>query len=103
MDRCLLWPARAGLLRLNTTTWRLKVNDNLKRWLPWIAVAAVAIIVVIIIAVNSGGDDEAADTTTTTSEGETTTTSEGETTTTSECETTTTAAAPVGEPLSLAS
>lgn len=69
------------------------MNDNLKRWLPWIAVAAVAIIVVIIIAVNSGGDDEAADTTTTTTEGETTTTSEGETTTTSEGETTTTSEA----------
>jgi branched-chain amino acid transport system substrate-binding protein len=68
------------------------VNDNLRRWLPWIAVAAVALIVIVIIAVNSGGDDEAADTTTTTSSteaGETTTTSEAteETTTTTEGET----------------
>ncbi|MGI9665823.1 MAG: branched-chain amino acid ABC transporter substrate-binding protein [Acidimicrobiia bacterium] len=64
------------------------MNDNLKKWLPWIAVAAVALIVIVIIAVNSGGDDEAADTTTTSSTeaGETTTTSEAteETTTTSE-------------------
>ena len=68
------------------------MNDNLRRWLPWIAVAAVAIIVIIIIAVNSGGDDEAADTTTTTSTAEetTTTTTEAETTTTTEGETTTT-------------
>ena len=67
------------------------MNDNLKRWLPWIAVAAVAIIVVIIIAVNSGGDDEAAETTTTTA-GETTTTVEDTTTTTTEETTTTTEA-----------
>jgi branched-chain amino acid transport system substrate-binding protein len=79
------------------------VNDNLKRWLPWIAVAAVAIIVVIIIAVNSGGDDEAADTTTTTG-AETTTTAAEETTTTSSGEETTTTQAPAqGEALKLAS
>ena len=74
------------------------MNDNLRKWLPWILVAAVAVVIVIVIAVNSGGDDEAiattttaGDTTTTTVEEETTTT-EGETTTTSEGETTTTAA-----------
>lgn len=80
------------------------MNDNLRRWLPWIAVAAVAIIVIVIIAVNSGGDDEAADTTTTTA-GETTTTTEGgDTTTTTEGgDTTTTTAPPTGEALALAS
>jgi len=65
------------------------VNDNLKKWLPWIAVAAVALIVIVIIAVNSGGDDEAAATTTTAAE--TTTTAPPETTTTAVEETTTTA------------
>ena len=80
------------------------MNDNLRRWLPWIAVAAVAIIVVIIIAVNSGGDDEAT-ATTTTAPAETTTTSTPEDTTTTSTaeETTTTSQAPVqGEPLKLA-
>lgn len=79
------------------------MNDNLKRWLPWIAVAAVAIIVVIIIAVNSGGDDEASATTTTA--GDTTTTTVEDTTTTStDEETTTTSEAPAqGEALKLAS
>jgi len=64
-----------------------KVNDNLKKWLPWIAVAAVAVIVIVIIAVSGGGDDEASgDTTTTTAvDGDTTTTTEGgDTTTTTE-------------------
>lgn len=73
------------------------LNDNLKRWLPWIAVAVVALIVIVVIAVNSGGDDSAAETTTTTeAPDETTTTSEpDETTTTSEPdETTTTSEAP---------
>ncbi|MGI9529239.1 MAG: ABC transporter substrate-binding protein, partial [Acidimicrobiia bacterium] len=80
------------------------MNDNLKKWLPWIAVGAVAIIVIIIIAVNSGGDDEASATTTTAGE-ETTTTVEEETTTTStDEETTTTSEAPAqGEALKLAS
>jgi len=65
------------------------MNDNLKRWLPWIAVAAVVIIVGVIIAINNGGDDESAtETTTTTAE---TTTTAGETTTTTAAETTTTA------------
>ena len=80
------------------------VNDNLRRWLPWIAVAAVALIVIIIIAVNSGGDDTTGDTTTTTAGGETTTTVTEETTTTSSGETTTTSEAPpAGEALLLAS
>ncbi|MEA3501182.1 MAG: ABC transporter substrate-binding protein [Actinomycetota bacterium] len=65
------------------------MNDNLRKWLPWILVAAVAVIIVIVIAVNSGGDDEAA--TTTTAADATTTTVAEETTTTAE-ETTTTAA-----------
>ncbi|MCL1599063.1 MAG: ABC transporter substrate-binding protein, partial [Actinomycetia bacterium] len=70
------------------------MNDNLKKWLPWIAVAAVALIVIVIIAVNSGGDDEASATTTTaattTTEAEETTTTEAEETTTTEAEETTT-------------
>jgi branched-chain amino acid transport system substrate-binding protein len=63
------------------------MNDNLRKWLPWILVAAVAVIIVIVIAVNSGGDDDVAATTTTA--GDSTTTSVEETTTTVE-ETTTT-------------
>ncbi|KAA3636314.1 MAG: hypothetical protein DWP92_09720 [Armatimonadetes bacterium] len=77
------------------------MNDNLKKWLPWIAVAAVVIIVIVIIAVAGGGDDtasatttvpSAADTTTTTTVADTTTT-EAPTTTTTQPATTTTAAA----------
>lgn len=65
------------------------MDDNLRKWLPWILVAAVAVIIVIVIAVNSGGsDDEAAATTTTA--GDSTTTSVEETTTTTVEETTTT-------------
>ncbi len=60
------------------------MNDNLRRWLPWIGVAVVALIVIIVIAANSGGGDEVAGSTTTTTEapGTTTTTEPGETTTT---------------------
>jgi branched-chain amino acid transport system substrate-binding protein len=72
------------------------MNDNLKKWLPWIAVAAVALIVIVIIAVNSGGDDTVAGDTTTTAAGDTTTTAE-ETTTTAE-ETTTEAPEEKPEP-----
>jgi branched-chain amino acid transport system substrate-binding protein len=83
------------------------MNDNLRKWLPWILVAAVAVIIVIIIAVNSGGDDEAiattttaGDSTTTTVAEETTTTVEGETTTTVEETTTSSTEAPVAfEPI----
>jgi len=64
------------------------MDDNLKKWLPWIAVAAVALIVIVVIAVNSGGDDEAATTTTAAAE---TTTSAGDTTTSAPDETTTSA------------
>lgn len=61
------------------------MNDNLKKWLPWIAVAAVAVIVIVIIAV-SGGDDDTASATTTTEamSGDTTTTAPAEETTTTE-------------------
>jgi ABC-type branched-subunit amino acid transport system substrate-binding protein len=77
------------------------MDDNLKKWLPWIAVAAVALIVIVVIAVNSGGDDTASDTTTPAA-GDTTTTA-GDTTTTSEGEETTTTQAPAqGEALKLA-
>lgn len=68
------------------------MNATLKAWLPWIAVAVVALIVIVVIAINSGGDDTALDTTTT--EAEATTTSEAETTTSEAEETTTTEAAP---------
>jgi len=62
------------------------MDDNLKKWLPWIAVAAVALIVIVIIAVNSGGDDDVAapSTTSTTAVQETTTTAAQETTTSTE-------------------
>lgn len=70
------------------------MNDNLRRWLPWIAVAAVALIAIIIFAVNSGDDDGEASETTTTEAMETTTTDGSEETTTTEApeETTTTEA-----------
>lgn len=77
------------------------MNDNLRRWLPWIAVGAVAIIVIIIIAVNSGGDDEAADTTTTTAQDTTTTTVQDTTTTTVGDTTTTSEPAPEFNPIPL--
>lgn len=65
------------------------MDDNLRRWLPWIIAGVVAIIIVIvIIVVANGGDDEAGATSTTA--GQTTTTA-AETTTTA-AETTTTAA-----------
>jgi len=77
------------------------MDDNLKKWLPWIAVAAVALIVIVIIAVNSGGDDTAAPETTTTAALETTTTAAEETTTTAAEETTTTQAPPEFNPIPL--
>jgi ABC-type branched-subunit amino acid transport system substrate-binding protein len=80
------------------------MDDNLKKWLPWIAVAAVALIVIIVIAVNSGGDDEATSTTAAVTPGDTTTTTAAEETTTTATEETTTSQAPAaGEPLNLAS
>ena len=77
------------------------MDDNLKKWLPWIAAGAVALIVIAIIGINLGGGDETAaptttalasttvpqstttvaDTTTTTVAGTTTTTVAGTTTT----------------------
>jgi branched-chain amino acid transport system substrate-binding protein len=72
------------------------MDDNLKRWLPWIAVAAVAIIVIAIIAINSGGDDTASDAATTTeAAGAATTTTAAAATTTAAAATTT--AAPESE------
>jgi len=67
------------------------MNDNMRRWLPWILVAAVAVIIIVVIAVNSGGDDdeEASATTTTAAESTTTTAAEDTTTTTAAEETTT--------------
>ena len=64
------------------------MNENLKKWLPWIAVAAVALIVIIVIASSGDEGDEVAATTTTaaptTTVAETTTTTVAETTTTTE-------------------
>jgi branched-chain amino acid transport system substrate-binding protein len=75
------------------------MDDNLKKWLPWIAVAAVALIVIIVIAVNSGGDDEATSTTAAATPADTTTTTVAEeTTTTGAEETTTTEGAPAFTP-----
>jgi branched-chain amino acid transport system substrate-binding protein len=67
------------------------MNDNMRKWLPWILVAAVAVIIIVVIAVNSGGDDddEAGATTTTAAESTTTTAAEDTTTTTAAEETTT--------------
>ena len=58
------------------------MNPALRKWLPWIAVAAVAIVVALVIAVSSGGGDEAAggEETTTTVAASTTTTVAGSTT-----------------------
>ncbi len=78
------------------------MNDNLRKWLPWILVAAVAVIIVIVIAVNSGGDDEAAATTTTAGDSTTTTAEETTTTeasTTTVGETTTSGASVAFEPV----
>jgi len=81
------------------------MNDNLRKWLPWIIVAAVALIIVIIIAVNSGGSDEVAATTTTVGDSTTTTVEETTTTveeTTTTVEETTTSEAPVAlEPVAV--
>ncbi len=73
------------------------MNPTLKKWLPWIAVAAVALVVILIIALSGGGDESAAETTTTV-DGETTTTVEDTTTTTSG-DTTTTAPPVAFEPI----
>jgi branched-chain amino acid transport system substrate-binding protein len=70
------------------------MDDNLKKWLPWIAVAAVALIVIIVIAVNNSGDDEATSTTVAPVAGDTTTTTAAQETTTSAAEETTTTEAP---------
>lgn len=72
------------------------MNDNLRRWLPWIAVAAMALILALVVNANLGGDDVAAIETTTTTLGSATTdpgstTSAPVTTTTTEPTTTTTA------------
>jgi branched-chain amino acid transport system substrate-binding protein len=77
------------------------MSDNMRKWLPWILVAAVAVIIVVVIAVNSGGnDDEAADTTTTTIAEDSTTTTVEETTTTVEETTTSSTEAPMAlEPI----
>ena len=80
------------------------MSDNMRKWLPWILVAAVAVIIVVVIAVNSGGDDdEAADTTTTTTAADSTTTTVEETTTTDEETTTSSTEAPMAlEPIPIA-
>jgi hypothetical protein len=76
------------------------VDDNLKKWLPWIAAGAVALIVIAIIGINLGGGDETAAPTTTalasttvpqsTTVADTTTTTVAVTTTTTVAVTTTT-------------
>jgi branched-chain amino acid transport system substrate-binding protein len=81
------------------------MSDNMRKWLPWILVAAVAVIIIVVIAVNSGGDDdEAADTTTTTTTAaDSTTTTVEETTTTVEETTTSSTEAPMAlEPIPIA-
>ncbi|MEN8234898.1 MAG: ABC transporter substrate-binding protein [Actinomycetota bacterium] len=80
------------------------MNPELRKWLPWIAVAAIAVLIIFIIAVNTGGDEEeAAGTTTTAAETTTTveeTTTTVEETTTTEAEETTTTEAPAAfEPI----
>lgn len=37
------------------------MSDNLMKFLPWIAVAVVALIVIVVIAVNSGEPEETRD------------------------------------------
>ncbi len=78
------------------------VNDNMRKWLPWIAVAAGAVLLIVVIVILTNDDDsddgeEAATTTTTTTEA-TTTTSEAETTTTTDGGESTTTAATTTEP-----
>jgi branched-chain amino acid transport system substrate-binding protein len=69
-----MWALQRGL--------EAHVNENLRRWLPWIGVAAVAVIVIVLIAINTGGDEEAGATTSTTVASGDTTTTVAETTTT---------------------
>ena len=79
------------------------MSDNMRKWLPWILVAAVAVIIIVVIAVNSGGDDDvAADTTTTTAADSTTTTVEETTTTVEETTTSSTEAPMALEPIPFA-
>ncbi|MGB5380550.1 MAG: amino acid ABC transporter substrate-binding protein [Acidimicrobiia bacterium] len=79
------------------------MSDNMRKWLPWILVAAVAVIIIVVIAVNSGGDDDvAADTTTTTAADSTTTTVEETTTTVEETTTSSTEAPMALEPIPIA-
>ena len=83
------------------------MNPVLRKWLPWIAVAAVAIVVAVVIAVSSGDDGEVAGggETTTTTVAETTTTVAGSTTTSTTSASTTTEGAGTtvpGEVLELA-
>jgi len=65
------------------------VSDDLKKWLPWILVAVMAVIVAFIVGVSLGGGDDIAGDTTTTTESDTTSTV-AETTTSSAPDTTTT-------------
>ena len=79
------------------------MSDNMRKWLPWILVAAVAVIIIVVIAVNAGGDDEEAADTTTTTAADTTTTTVEETTTTVEETTTSSTEAPMAlEPIPMA-
>jgi hypothetical protein len=69
------------------------VNDDLKKWLPWIVAGILALILVVVLVSNlGGGDPVASDSTTSTLA---TTTTIPETTTTTVPETTTTTTSPV--------
>ena len=74
------------------------MNVDIRKWLPWIAVAVMALILALVVGANLGGEDVAAIETTTIAS-ETTTTVPGTTTsapvTTTTVPTTTTTAAPV--------
>ncbi|HHC07487.1 MAG TPA: BMP family ABC transporter substrate-binding protein [Actinobacteria bacterium] len=68
------------------------MNENLRRWLPWIGIgAAVLVVIAIIVAGGGGGETPEAGTSTTAAE---TSTTAGEATTTSQPEETTTTAPP---------
>lgn len=78
------------------------MSETLKKWLPWIAVAVMALVLVTVVVANRGGSEPtAADTTTSAVEStttvveSTTTTEPAETTTTVVETTTTTTTAPV--------
>jgi hypothetical protein len=70
------------------------VNDELKKWLPWIVAGILALIFVVVLVANIGGGDTVATNSTTTTAPDTTTTTAPDTTTTTAPDTTSTSPVP---------